>query len=76
MKKFTKLNETTVPDVSLTRIQEDALEQLKKATEGVVKELKKKWFDSEIDDLTWLEEKYFDETLKNLSEIVARKVKS
>ena len=78
MKKFsTKLNEMNDPDtVDFVKIQEDALRMLKDATNGVVRELKEKWFDAAEDDLLWLEEKYMDETLKNLSEVIARKVKS
>jgi hypothetical protein len=78
MKKFTtKLNEMNEADsVDFIKIQEDALRMLKDATNGVVNELKEKWFDAAEDDMLWLEEKYIDETLKNLSEVIARKVKS
>jgi hypothetical protein len=78
MKKFTtKLNEMNQQDeVDFTKIQEDALRMLRHATNDVVRELKEKWFDAAEEDLIWLEEKYLEETLNNLSEIIARKVKS
>ena len=78
MRKFTtKLNEMNDPDtVDFVKIQEDALRLLKNATNDVISELKEKWFDAAEDDSTWLEEKYMEETLKNLSEVIARKVKS
>ena len=79
MKRFTnKINENIdeINSITFTKIQEDALRMLRKSTDDVVRDLKKKWFNSDIDDLTWLEEKYYEEVLKNLSEIIARKVKS
>ena len=65
-----------VDSVDFTKIQEDALRMLRHATNDVVRELKEKWFDAAEEDLIWLEEKYLEETLNNLSEIIARKVKS
>lgn len=80
MEKFTnkinEINEMNEPDtVNFTKIQEDALNMLRDAVDKVVVDMKEKWLEAE-DDLTWLEEKYYEETLKNLSEIIARKIKS
>ena len=77
MKKFSQINEMEEYDeVTFTKIQKDALRLLKESSKNVVSELKKKWFDTDQDDFTWLEEKYLEKTLQDLSEILARKVKS
>ena len=75
--KIVKMNEMHEADtVTFTKIQADAERLLIEHTKEIVRELKSKWFESDVDDFTWLEEKYLKSTLANLSEILTRKVKN